>query len=606
MGRIADRTIEEVRDRTSIVQVVGEYVRLQRRGTRMVGLCPFHNEKTPSFHVNDDRRSFHCFGCGASGDVFRFLTQHTGLSFPEAVRQMADRCGIEIEESSGVDDAEQRRRRDARERYFRATAFARELWESRLWTGGDKQGLEYLRGREIKEETARAFGIGYALPGWSDLVDAAERRGISGAELEMAGLAMERRGGGHYDRFRHRVMFPIMDLTGRAVAFSGRTLDPEERAKYINSPETAFYTKGRNLFGLAPARKGIRERKAAVLVEGNFDVLAMHAAGINHVCAPLGTALTADQARLLRRFTDRVVILFDGDAAGREAARKALFVLLEAEVPEVLFAALPRGADPADLLEESTGKEQLEDIVSRARPMLDVCVDEAVRPAVGGGTGVDKRVALGAAAEVITHIRDKFLWRRYVEQVARRLEIPDRDVAEFVRSAASRPPLPPDPDPEELRIDTGLPEEPAPEIAALNEFERMLVRFVHDRPRRLERIFREQLFRIVGHEELSALLERAANGWVREGRDFRTLVDAMPDDGLRSQIFGVLAGGAAFDSRDTEADFDALLVEIKAAWAGEEIRRWESEVARLDREGLYEEMFKAQERVNALMRFLPS
>ena len=261
-ARIPEGVIDEIAARARIVEIVGDYVRLTRRGNRYLGLCPFHSEKSPSFHVNAERNLYHCFGCGASGNVYGFLMRHDGLSFPEAVRKVAERVGVVIPEGEQETEAS-RALRAERELYFEATALAQRYFRAVLTSGRFDAPAAYLRERGIDDETAEAFGIGYAPAQWSSLVDALGKRGVSMPVLEKAGLAMRRReGDGYYDRFRDRVMFPVVSLATKVLAFSGRTLDPNERAKYVNSPETEFYTKGNELFGLHLAHRAIRQEGA--------------------------------------------------------------------------------------------------------------------------------------------------------------------------------------------------------------------------------------------------------------------------------------------------------------------------------------------------------
>mgnify|MGYP002620767103 FL=1 len=363
--------VDEIKSKIRLSELIGEHVRLRRDGSgvRAMGLCPFHNEKSPSFSVNDDRGFYYCFGCGAKGDALTFLQDHVGLSFREALQQLADRTGVELPQQRGPEDrAAQQRARSAREAYQEVMGFARDLYVQTLWeTQAGAPGRAYLEERGIDRETAERFQLGMAPDSWDTLVREARARRIPSSWLERAGLAKARQGraggdeqdagssradGGHYDLFRNRVMFPILDVSGRVLAFSGRSLDPNDRAKYINSPETRFYVKGEQLYGLHAARAGIRQGGSAVLVEGNFDVVALHARGITRAVAPLGTALTPQQVQLLKRFAERVVLAFDADRAGRAAARRAFEVLLDERLLDVRYVRLPDGQDPDDVVRD--------------------------------------------------------------------------------------------------------------------------------------------------------------------------------------------------------------------------------------------------------------
>src|SRR5580700_3149992 len=331
---ISRETIALVRDRTDIIAVISEAVpTLKKRGRRFIGLCPFHKEKTPSFNVNPDTGLYHCFGCKESGDAFSFLEKIEGYAFAEAVRALAERAGIPIEEERSATPSEADRHKKERAALYGAMQMAATWYEQQMVEHPRASfALEELAGRGLQagDEVLRAFRVGYAPDGWEGLASFFKKQGVSPAVGESVGLLVPRSSGsGYYDRFRHRLMFAVMDAQGRVVAFSGRALKdpPGEEAsadrdpppKYINSPESPIYTKGVNLFGLWQARHAIRQQEHAVLVEGNFDVVSLHARGVQNVVAPLGTAFTEDQAKLLRRYATDLTLLFDGDAAGRKA-----------------------------------------------------------------------------------------------------------------------------------------------------------------------------------------------------------------------------------------------------------------------------------------------
>ena len=342
---IADETIERVRREARIVTIIGERVKLTLRGRSHVGLCPFHKEKTPSFHVNDDRGFYHCFGCAASGDAIKFLREQDGLSFIDAVRYIAERQGIEIVETGS--DAERREQSEARRRrdeLFAIGETAAAYFERMLVShplapladvGAERRGLDPSLTTGPVAEALRAFRIGYAPYGWDKLAEHLREAGSSVRAAETVGLLVPRKKGpGHYDRFRHRLMFAIVDLDGKIIGFSGRALaEPTEAelraagvesmgtsgeppAKYLNSPESPIYKKRDAVFGLWQARQAIRREDRAIVVEGNFDVMSLHARGVANVVAPLGTAFTPEQAKQVSRFSQHVTLFFDGDTAG--------------------------------------------------------------------------------------------------------------------------------------------------------------------------------------------------------------------------------------------------------------------------------------------------
>lgn len=400
---IAPETIALVRDRTDIIAVITEAVpSLKRRGRSWVGLCPFHKEKTPSFHVNPDRGFFHCFGCKESGSAIDFLMRNEGYTFPEAVRALAERAGITVEESDKpANFSEQDRQRKAKDDLYAVNALAATYWEEQLQKHEHRSfAIEELEKRGVYPKVSddrdlpkwkkaadalQAFRIGYAPSGWDGLATFLKQQGVSPVAAETVGLLVPRANGTYYDRFRHRLMFAVTDPQGRVVAFSGRVLralpsDVQAAAdpppKYINSPESPIYTKGQMLFGIHQARHAIRQQEVGVLVEGNFDVVSLHAHGIENVVAPLGTAFTPEQAKLLKRFAESVVFLFDGDAAGRKAVRLSREAVRAAGL-SARVADLPDGMDP-DQLARERGPRVVEDLVAGAKGLLEALVDMAL------------------------------------------------------------------------------------------------------------------------------------------------------------------------------------------------------------------------------------
>ncbi|HEY7205217.1 MAG TPA: DNA primase, partial [Methylomirabilota bacterium] len=317
-GGFSQQHLDEIRARIDIVEIVGQFVKLKRAGENWKGLCPFHTEKTPSFTVNPKRNIYHCFGCGAGGDAFSFLMRQDRVAFPEAVRALADRAGVALPDAGGrAPEAESKL-----EGLRRVMALAAEFYTHSLWERGGEKARAYLEQRGVDAEVARRFGLGFAPEGWNALLTVMARQGIGEDALVQAGLALPRQNGpGFYDRFRGRLLFPIRDVQGRVVAFGGRALSGEE-PKYLNSPETALYVKGQMLYALDVAKTAIRERSRAIIVEGYLDCLMAHQHGFDETVAALGTAFTAAQLGLLRRYADEVLALFDADAAGQKASSR--------------------------------------------------------------------------------------------------------------------------------------------------------------------------------------------------------------------------------------------------------------------------------------------
>jgi DNA primase len=341
--------VEEVRQVADIVRVVSEHVTLKKAGSSWKGLCPFHQEKTPSFNVRQEPAVFHCFGCGEGGDVFKFLMLREKMSFPEAVETLARRFGLAVPERGGAPGPDRRER----EEMLALVEAAAAHFERTLWTAPGQRAREYLLGRGFRKETLERIRAGAARDSWDDLLGALRGR-FAPVALERAGLVLARQGReGHYDRFRNRAVFPILSEAGKVVAFGARSLDGSD-PKYLNSPETPVYHKGRVLYGLAGAREAVRREGRAVLMEGYLDVARALEAGIEEAVATCGTALTGAHARLLRRFADTVCVSFDQDEAGKRAAGKSLETLLEAG-PRVRVVELPEDHDPDSFLKAEGG-----------------------------------------------------------------------------------------------------------------------------------------------------------------------------------------------------------------------------------------------------------
>jgi DNA primase len=376
MGRIAEEKIDEIRNRTDIVEVVSSYLPLKHSGANHQGLCPFHQEKTPSFNVNSARQIFHCFGCGVGGNVFSFLMRMEGVSFPDAVRRLGEKVGVEVEEEAVSPD--EIRRREERERVMRINEVAGDFYHQLLLE--DEAGMlgrRYLRQRGYEGDTVRAFKLGFSPEGWETLAKHLAEKNFTNADVQKAGLVRPgKQGRGHYDLFRNRLLFPIHDLQGRMVAFGGRVLD-DSLPKYINSPETAVYHKGQTLYGLYQARDAMRHSGEALVVEGYFDVLALHRAGFAGAVATCGTALTADHARLLKRYADKILLIFDEDAAGKKATFRAMDALLPVGLA-VSVVAMPIGEDPDSLI-KAEGEEGFRDCLDAARPVLEVFIEDQLR-----------------------------------------------------------------------------------------------------------------------------------------------------------------------------------------------------------------------------------
>ena len=477
-GVIGKETIDRIRELTGIVTLIGESVKLQKRGRSHIGLCPFHKEKTPSFHVNDERGIYHCFGCGVTGDVFRFVQETEGMSFREAIERLAERVGVALVDDSSTEDQrvhrEKRRRQELLYEVSTAAAayFERMLREHAL---RDLAEAELSRRELIATgptgaiaHALQAFRVGYAPYGWSGLSDHLRQQGVSVAAAEEVGLLVPRKGGpGHYDRFRHRLMFAVLDLQGRVVAFSGRALPPpdsdrlvelrlpapsaettETPAKYLNSPESPIYRKREVVFGLYQARQSLRNGNACVLVEGNFDVVSLHARGLSQAVAPLGTAFTPEQARQIKRFSTDLILLFDADSAGRRAIRAARLTCDDTSLT-ARVAILPENTDPDDFIRAS-GPEALSSLLLASRGILEYLIDTSLDASF---TRDDAKARAAKIQEVIDLLSSepdrsvRALAEQHADRIAERLGVSDartfqalaRQVREAIRDRAGPP-----------------------------------------------------------------------------------------------------------------------------------------------------------------------
>jgi len=423
--RLPDEKIEEIRAATDIVELIGGFVSLKKAGKNWKGLCPFHTERTPSFHVMQDRGIFHCFGCGRGGNAYSFMMEHEGLGFLDAVRFLAERAGIALPKPGRGGDAES----DAQDTTVRANRAALEWFRAAL--ADDARGRaarDYLAARGISRDAIETFSIGCAPPGWDGLLSHLVRLGFEPAALERAGLVVRsERSGGYYDRFRERVIFPILGPTGQAIAFGGRILADGE-PKYLNSPETPVFRKGRGLFGLYVNRTGIREAGEAILVEGYTDLIALHMIGIRNAVAPLGTAFTPEQGKLLSNHARRVTLLYDGDAAGRAAAQRALPSLLAAGV-SVRITLLPNGSDP-DEFARASGAAAVSDLLGRAAGWIPHVASET---AALGREEQARRVV-----ELLSFVSDPLALGVQLSDAAAALTLPEETLRQALASRRGR------------------------------------------------------------------------------------------------------------------------------------------------------------------------
>lgn len=429
--------VDLVSSSNDIVEVVSQYLPLKRSGRNFQALCPFHAEKTPSFTVSPEKQIFHCFGCGAGGDVFSFVMRKENMTFPEAIRHLAKRANIQLPEADP-------RSASRREKLFELHRQAAEFYHWGLTQSrSGERAREYLRRREISAASIQAFEIGYAQPGWESFLSRVRKKGYPEELLVEAGLAIKReKGEGCYDRFRDRLIVPVRDARGRTIAFGGRVLD-DSLPKYINSPQTPLFQKGGVLFGLDRARGAIEKAGEAIIGEGYFDVIRAHQEGVENMVCSQGTAFTGIQAQVLKRYADKVVVAFDADQAGTEAALRGLAVFLEKNF-EVRIVVLPPGEDPDSFIRKHSGAAFLK-LAADSRPLLDYKLDRLCRD---HGIATDRgRLAVARQMlESISLIENAVLRETYVRKLAERLGVsPEAVREEFAKQKAPAAPGPDSP-----------------------------------------------------------------------------------------------------------------------------------------------------------------
>ena len=426
--------IDDLKRQADIVRVVQDYVPLKKKGANWMACCPFHKEKTPSFSVSPAKEIFYCFGCHKGGTVFNFVMEIERVSFPEAIKLVAEKSGVPLPKL--IDDSRFEARRQESDQVIELNKWALEWWEQQLETSAEgRVAREYLKKREITNETQKTFRLGYALDSWDALSIYLRQKGATQEQIEKSGLVVKKEEGGSYDRFRGRLIFPVFDIQGRPIAFGGRTLK-DESAKYINSPETAAYVKGRNLFGLNLTRDDIRRNGYAILVEGFLDLIVPYQFGIKNVVASLGTALTTDQVKLLGRFARKVVVNYDGDPAGVQAAKKAIEILLAEDI-EVKVLVLPNDSDPDEFVRKF-GAQEYQRQRGDAQPHIQFVINQAIRDRKLSNPA-DKEAAIDEVLPYIRAVTSRLQKREYFDIAMDSLRIGDatvrRELWQSIRTA---------------------------------------------------------------------------------------------------------------------------------------------------------------------------
>jgi DNA primase len=508
--------VAEVQAKVDLLAYVSQYVTLKKRGREYVGLCPFHAEKTPSFSLNAEKQVWHCYGCGAGGDLIKFVERYENVEFTPALRMLAQRAGVELHDSPDA-----RRIRTEREAIYEANAVARAYFASSL--NKDRTALDYLKRRGITTETAEKFGIGFAPEDWEGFVGAARKAGIELALAERAGLVRSRpQGDGYYDLFRNRLMFPVYNLTGEVMAFGGRALG-DDAAKYINTQNTTAYTKGRHVYALNLARRAAATEGTLIVVEGYIDAIALHQAGFTNAVASLGTAFTPEQARELRRVAPNVYLCFDGDAAGQAATSRSIDMLVD-EGLTVEVVALPAGKDPDEYVRDE-GAERFKLLLAASVPWKDFKLEIAFKPATAKFANPSDIAR--EMMRVVAQERDPIVRDRYIKAISRRLDISERALRTIDRA-----------DTQPAKSGDGNGHRRMPAGARAPSVERELIQLLIARPQFVERAMKRLRADELEDEMLSAAYRRLLenSGPLAEGLNPLTLFSDDPMGGELARL----------------------------------------------------------------------
>ncbi|HNZ32394.1 MAG TPA: DNA primase [Smithellaceae bacterium] len=577
--RFDDNKIEEIKNRVDIVELASEYLTLKKAGRNFVGLCPFHQEKTPSFTVNREKQIFYCFGCGQGGNAITFLMKISGKSFPEAIKDLAQKTSVVLPPPR-LTSKESRENESLREKITALNLRAAQHFARNLYSPAGKEARLYLQNRELTEDTTKKFRLGYAPDSWSSLADYIERSGVPLKLAEQAGLLIPGKEGKFYDRFRGRLIFPIENIFGEVVAFGGRILDKGE-PKYLNSPESPVYIKGKNLYGLNKTKDEIRRNGFALIVEGYFDLISLVNAGVGNVVATLGTALTREHLELLRRYTVDIVALFDPDTAGRKALDRSLELFLEMRM-KARVLILPGNCDPDDYIKKF-GKDNLESLISRAQPLSDYYIENVIG---GGKTFEDKREMIKTAMEFINKISDQKEKALFIKRIAEKTGINEELlIRELPRT-------------EIKHIRT----KPRHDINA-DTVELHLIQLLLEYPQKIIQAEKENILSYFLQPKVKSLGEKIIDTYKLLGFvDIGMILPADEDAPLRERIFQLMIKALPTGSEMLEKIFADNVRQIKKKWFKDQHRQIKIKLTNAQESGndfLIEELLREKE--NLLM-----
>ncbi len=563
--RFDNSKIEEIKSRVDIVELAAEYLTLKKAGRNYLGLCPFHQEKTPSFTVNREKQIFYCFGCGEGGNVITFLMKIANKTFPEVIKELAEKTGVVL--PSPLATKEGRQNDSLRESIANLNLRAAQQYARNLYSPAGKIAQDYLKTRGITPETVKQFRLGFAQDSWRSLAEHIEGNGLSLKMAEQAGLVIAGKEGSFYDRFRGRLIFPIENVSGEIVAFGGRILDKGE-PKYLNSPESPIYIKGKNLYGLNKTKEEIRKRGFALIVEGYFDLISLWNAGIGNVVASLGTALTTEHLELLRRYTSEVVALFDPDEAGRKALDRSLELFLAMNM-RARALVLPEGLDPDNYVKKF-GPEKLAELIDNAQPLSDYYIENVLG---SGKTFEDKREMLKTAMEFINKISDKKEKDLFIKRIAEKTGVDQKLLGNEVYkdTSASKP-------------KTG--KEKLPVNINNDAVELHLIQLLLEYPQKNDQVANENILDFFLQPDLKALGKKIIDAYKLLGFvDLGIILCADEEAPLRERIFRLMMEALPSDDVMLEKIFSDNIRQIKKKWYKDQHRQIKLKLAQAQEKG---------------------
>ena len=571
--------IEEIKNRLDIVELVSEYLTLKKAGRNFTGLCPFHQEKTPSFTVNRDKQIFYCFGCGEGGNAITFLMKIADKTFPEAIKELAVKTGVVLPPLSSK---EGRKKDSLKESIVNLNLKAAQQFSRNLSSAAGSVARKYLQDRGITEETIKHFRLGYVPDSWRSLTDFIDSNGLSLKLAEQAGLVIAGKDGGFYDRFRGRLIFPIENVFGEIVAFGGRILDKGE-PKYLNSPESPVYIKGKNLYGLSKTKEEIRKKGFAVIVEGYFDLISLWNAGIGNVVATLGTALTREHLELLRRYTLEVVALFDPDEAGKKALDRSLELFLSMEM-RAKALILPGKYDPDDYVRKF-GRNKLEELISQSQALSDYYIENVLG---SGSTFEDKRDMIKSSMEFIAKINDKKEKDLFIKRIAEKTGLNEELlIKETYQNKAQ----------EEKKVSkTGPPLNINNDLVELHLIQMML-----EYPRKIINVEKEGILDYFLQPALQSLGQKIIDEYKLLGFvDAGVILTSNDNASLRDRIFQLMINALPADETVLEKIFADNIRQIKRRWYKEQhhqIKMKLSKAQESGNQGMIDTLLREKEKI---------